>query len=126
MRSCSAVDIGRPSSSMWPESGTVMFTIMRIVVVLPAPFGPIKPNTRPGLTDRLRLLTALKSPKLLLTSSRISVGLESSILTEVYDLDCDAVSREFRSSEYRFQAESTRCIGRLKAVLRTSDTIVRF
>ena len=30
-------------------------------------FGPIKPKTRPGFTSRLRSLTAVKSPKLLLT-----------------------------------------------------------
>src|SRR5581483_9021839 len=29
-----------------------------IVVVLPAPFGPRKPNTSPGFTDRLRPSTA--------------------------------------------------------------------
>src|SRR5216684_9125046 len=64
---------------MRPESATVRLTIMRIVVVLPAPFGPISPKTRPGRTVRLRSLTALNSPKLFDTCSRIRVGLLLSI-----------------------------------------------
>src|SRR5438552_17517003 len=64
---------------MLPESGTVMLTIMRIVVVLPAPFGPMRPKTRPGRTCRLRSLTAVNTPKRLVTRSRTSVGFVSSI-----------------------------------------------
>src|SRR5438046_1286205 len=47
MRSCKAVFICWPNNSIRPESGSVIFTIMRIVVVLPAPFGPMRPKTRP-------------------------------------------------------------------------------
>ena len=36
--------------------------IMRIAVVLPAPFGPRKPWISPGATDRLTPSTALKEP----------------------------------------------------------------
>src|SRR5215203_3110934 len=35
---------------------------MRIVVVLPAPFGPSRPNTSPWRTVRSSLSTAVKSP----------------------------------------------------------------
>ena len=43
---------------MRPESGTVMPIIMRMELVLPAPFGPSRPNIWPASMDRLRLLTA--------------------------------------------------------------------
>jgi len=42
--------------------GRVRPTIMRIVVDLPEPFGPTKPVTRPGWTEKLRLSTAGWSP----------------------------------------------------------------
>src|SRR5690242_6191167 len=42
-----------------PESGVTRFRTMRSVVVLPAPFGPRKPVTRPGSTVNDRLSTAL-------------------------------------------------------------------
>src|SRR5262245_24388381 len=58
---------------MLPESGAVMLTIMRMVVVLPAPFGPSKPNTLPARTFRLNSLTAVKSPKLLRTPASFTV-----------------------------------------------------
>src|SRR5687767_1150966 len=58
---------------MVPESGTVMLTIIRIVVVLPAPFGPRSPNTLPARTVRLSSLTAVNSPKLLVTPSSFTV-----------------------------------------------------
>src|SRR5450759_5461637 len=43
-------------------------TIMRIVVVLPAPLGPRKPKTSPRRTERLRWSTASVLPKLLVSS----------------------------------------------------------
>src|SRR5258707_4677215 len=58
---------------MLPESGAVMLTIMRMVVVFPAPLGPSSPNIRPARTARLSSLTALNSPKLLLTRSNFTV-----------------------------------------------------
>ena len=36
-----------PRTRISPSSGFVMFMIMRIVVVLPAPFGPRSPNVTP-------------------------------------------------------------------------------
>ena len=40
--------MGRPNASMVPASGPVNPRHMRIVVVLPAPFGPITPRHSPG------------------------------------------------------------------------------
>ena len=37
--------------------------MQRMVVLLPAPFGPRKPVTRPGLTSKLRSSTATTLPK---------------------------------------------------------------
>ncbi len=48
---------------MSPESGAVMFMIIRIVVVLPAPLGPSSPNIDPLGTFKERLSTALNLPK---------------------------------------------------------------
>ena len=48
-------------------SGAVMFMIMRMVVVLPAPLGPSRPNIAPFGTSSDRLSTALKRPKALQT-----------------------------------------------------------
>ncbi len=92
MRSCNAVLIVCPNNSTRPESGTVMLTIMRIVVVLPAPFGPIRPKTRPGRTCRLRSLTAANSPKLFETCSSTRVGLASSISAVCYEIEQLTVS----------------------------------
>ena len=43
--------------------------MIRIVVVLPAPFGPRKPVTRPGRTVKDRSSTAVTGPKRLLIRS---------------------------------------------------------
>ncbi len=45
-----------------PWVGAVSPTMMRIVVVLPAPLGPRKPVTRPGWATKLMSSTALKPP----------------------------------------------------------------
>ncbi len=43
-----------------PDVGAVRPTITRIVVDLPAPFGPRKPVTRPGRAVKETLSTAVK------------------------------------------------------------------
>ena len=50
---------GCPNSSIVPLSGTMMFRIMRMVVVLPAPLGPSRPYTVPRgtLSERSRTAT---------------------------------------------------------------------
>ena len=45
---------------MLPDVGLSMVAIMRSVVVFPAPFGPSKPNIRPGLHSKEILSTALE------------------------------------------------------------------
>ena len=44
--------------------------IIRIVVVLPAPFGPMKPYSAPRGTTRSRWSTALVAPNVLVTPLR--------------------------------------------------------
>src|SRR5260370_16763462 len=73
---------------MLPESGAVMLTIMRMVVVFPAPLGPSSPNIRPAWTARLSSLTALNSPKLLLTRSNFTVISLVAIENARYALAC--------------------------------------
>ncbi len=45
--------------------------MMRIVVDLPAPFGPRKPVTRPGCATKDTSSTARKSPYVLVTPSTV-------------------------------------------------------
>src|SRR5437867_5592891 len=54
-----------PSMSTRPEVGLSSPAMMRMVVVLPAPFGPRKPWISPGATSRLTSSTAVKAPYLL-------------------------------------------------------------
>src|SRR5262252_598379 len=83
MRFCVCRSIGWPRIWMSPASGAVMFMIMRIVVVLPAPFGPSKPNIAPLGTDRERLSTARNFPNDFETPVRpIAVSIGSTIITE--------------------------------------------
>src|SRR5262245_33598567 len=72
MRFCVCRSIGCPRIRISPPSGAVMFMIIRIVVVLPAPFGPRSPNIAPRGTCRERLSTALKRPNALVTSESSS------------------------------------------------------
>ena len=44
--------------------------IIRIVDVLPAPFGPRKPNASPGATSKSTPSTAVNSPNRLVKSAR--------------------------------------------------------
>src|SRR5690606_14002290 len=47
-----------PQMNAWPLLGSSSVASMRMVVVLPAPLGPRKPNTSPGLTSKLTPSTA--------------------------------------------------------------------
>src|SRR5436189_3611025 len=74
-----------PPSSFWkqyfmfPLSGLVIPTIIRIVVVFPAPLGPRKPNTLPGRTSNDSPSTAVKSPNRFVTPSTRNVAAPSLI-----------------------------------------------
>ena len=53
-----------------PASGRVLPVMTSIIVVLPAPFGPMMQRSSPALISRLRLFSALKPSKLTVMSSR--------------------------------------------------------
>ncbi len=57
---CCATSI--PRISTLPAVGVISPSIMRMVVVLPAPLGPRKPKISPRRTSTLRLSTASRSP----------------------------------------------------------------
>src|SRR6185437_1608220 len=57
----------RPRMRIRPASGGKMPSIMRSVVVLPAPLGPRKPRIEPFSSAKERSSTAVKSPKRLVT-----------------------------------------------------------
>src|SRR5947209_10699001 len=52
-----------PATAALPEEGFASVHSMLIVVVLPAPFGPRKPNTSPAATSKSTPRTACTSPK---------------------------------------------------------------
>ena len=52
-------DKGPPKSVTWPSSGSIMCMIIRIVVDLPAPFGPSSPKTPPVGTSSDSAWTAV-------------------------------------------------------------------
>src|SRR5699024_600396 len=56
-----------PKMRTSPALNRIRPTIMRIVVVLPAPFGPIKPNTSPLLMVNVRPLMMSLLPIVFLT-----------------------------------------------------------
>ena len=57
-----------------PEVGGVSPTITRMVVDLPAPLGPRKPVTRPGLAVKVTSSTAVKRPYLFVRDSIVIMG----------------------------------------------------
>ena len=63
-----------PITSTRPASGAMIDMIMRIVVLLPAPFGPRKPHSeRSGISSEMPL-TACTLPKRLSTLSSRTAG----------------------------------------------------
>jgi len=60
---------GRPSTVTVPDDGASRPRISRMVVDLPAPFGPRKPVTMPGRTENVRSWTATFSPYFLVNPS---------------------------------------------------------
>src|SRR5262249_37900640 len=75
--------MGAPRTRISPSSGAVMFMIIRIVVVLPAPLGPRRPNTRPFGTLKDRPSTPLNLPQTFETPfSSIAVSIGSPFPTD--------------------------------------------
>src|SRR2546425_821800 len=83
MRSRAEWSAGLPRISIVPESGPRTFITMRRVVVLPAPFGPSRPNTLPRGTSRERPFTATWPANALVTPCRrIAVSLTRPMLSQ--------------------------------------------
>src|SRR5262252_6472661 len=102
MRFCVRRSIGWPRIWMSPASGAVMFMIMRIVVVLPAPFGPRSPNIDPRGTASERLSTARNFPNDFETPVRpIAVSMRSRIITEFLGSGLSAPRATFEASGRR-------------------------
>src|SRR5712691_8511774 len=57
-----------PSTRPWPLDGVMIPHSMRMVVVLPDPFGPRNANTSPSPTSNDRRSTAIRSPYLFVNS----------------------------------------------------------
>src|SRR5687767_10052891 len=63
-----SVRTSKPATRASPDVGASRPFSILIVVVLPAPFGPRKPNTSPVRTLKLTPSTAVKSPNCLVRS----------------------------------------------------------
>ena len=63
-----------PKRRTVPDVGFESPSIIRIVVLLPAPFGPRKPSTVPGKRSSSRSCTAVKLPNLLVSLSQWMIG----------------------------------------------------
>src|SRR5688572_6395136 len=114
---------------MRPPDGCSTPTIMRIVVVLPAPFGPRKPNSSPRLTCRSSGCTAVNLPYRLVTPSsfiipaRIHSCGASKPRSAIRDPRSASYNLQFQSpdqpQQFNLSGESTdnetdvRCIGRV-------------
>src|SRR5580704_10433488 len=68
------VDTSKPATLPLPELGASNPHRMRIVVDLPAPFGPRKPKISPRWTSSVTSFTATKSPKRLVRCSIRTAG----------------------------------------------------
>src|SRR5258708_23679389 len=63
----------------WPEVGVIRPTSIRIVVVLPAPFGPRKPKISPRCSSNETESTIVLSPMIFVSVVAVRVGLVSFI-----------------------------------------------
>jgi len=65
-----------PSTNAWPEVGSMRQQSIRMVVVLPAPLGPRKPNTSPSfmVMERSSTATVLSNFRV---SSTVSIQVSS-------------------------------------------------
>src|SRR5512140_254426 len=76
--------ISRPRNWIDPLLGASAPAIRLKVVLLPDPFGPIKPRISPSATSKETRSTALKPPKTLVIPLTLSMGLE---LARAYALE---------------------------------------
>src|SRR5712691_220562 len=66
------VAMSKPNTRPWPLVGVMMPHSMRMVVVLPEPFGPRKANTSPSRTSSDSRSTAVNSPYTLVRSRALT------------------------------------------------------
>src|SRR3712207_9531565 len=64
-----------PATSACPADAGTSPVIIRMVVVLPAPFGPRKPVTVPGSSSNDTRSTTVRSPYLLVSPLTVIMGL---------------------------------------------------
>src|ERR1700685_4531998 len=93
-----------PSTRSVPPLSGLMHEIIRIVDVLPAPFGPRKPNDSPLAMVKSTPSTATKSPKRLTSPWASNMGggavapapapVRSESGTSVVGVECDVIVRE--------------------------------
>src|SRR4030042_1468660 len=76
--SSGSVTISCPATEPVPEVGGIMPQSMRMVVDFPDPLAPRNPNISPFFTEKVILLTAVKSPNFFSRfSTKIELELES-------------------------------------------------
>src|SRR5467141_2247375 len=94
------VAMSKPRTWPLPLVGVMMPHNMRMVVVLPEPFGPRKANTSPSRTSSDRRSTAVRSPYTFvnwraLTAAVMSVQrLAEPVRTQTEDNDAESSQRE--------------------------------
>ena len=73
---------GIPATVAEPDVGAMSVPSVRTVVVLPAPFGPRKPNTSPRPTSNETSSKATRSPNRLLSPTTDTAGAALAASTE--------------------------------------------
>src|SRR6185312_1394393 len=70
-----------------PEVTGATHPIMRIVELLPAPFGPRKPKASPGRTSRSMPSTAVKAPKRVCKLRALMSGVTAAVSRETVEAE---------------------------------------
>src|SRR5688572_18168037 len=83
-----------PLNTMRPRSGRKILVIRRSRVVLPAPFGPMRPTISSRASAKLTLLTAVSPPKRLVSPSTAKNGVVISLEYRVDEKSIDQTSAE--------------------------------
>src|SRR5216684_9074783 len=95
----SASPAGRPNKRAWPLVGRTRPSRILTVVVLPAPFGPRKPNTSPGSTVRLRSWRATLRPYALRRLVISMAGADRAPAVEADDVGVPSVYRRLLATD---------------------------
>src|SRR4249919_688361 len=126
-----AVTTSWPATRALPPVGCMSVHSTEIVVVLPAPLGPRKPNSSPGSTENEMPSTAVKSPKRL-TRPSTSTALEPAPFGKATDVETTGRSNDHGRCRVSPSADSARRAARRRRPTRTADrpggneNVVRF